>query len=210
MAGSNEFGGRLFALREENNINKTELAKILNMSRSMITMYESGERMPSIEVLLKISDYFSVSIDWLLGRTENKQLTINKDHVPLGRTVKIPIIKTAITETPVDSIQNIEDYIETPAEQVRGADFFYIKNGCTYLIRKQDDVQDGEIAAILTDNKISLKHVKKYNDLIILYNHESINEMQVFKRGAVRIVGKAIKSEKQLSSNEFPATQKNG
>lgn len=101
MAGSNEFGGRLFALREENNINKTKLAKILNMSRSMITMYESGERMPSIEVLLKISDYFSVSIDWLLGRTENKQLTVNKDHVPLGRTVKIPIIKTAITETPV-------------------------------------------------------------------------------------------------------------
>lgn len=63
MAGNNEFGGRLIALREENNINKTELAKILNMSRSMITMYESGERMPSIEVLLKISDYFSVSID---------------------------------------------------------------------------------------------------------------------------------------------------
>lgn len=202
MAGSNEFGGRLFALREENDINKTELAKILNMSRSMITMYESGERMPSIEVLLKISDYFSVSIDWLLGRTENKQLTVNKNHVPLGRTVKIPIIKTAITETSVDSIQNIEDYIETPAEQVRGADFFYIKNGCTYLIRKQDDVQDGEIAAILTGNKISLKHVKKYDDLIILYNHESINEMQVFRRGAVRIVGKAIKSEKQLSSNE--------
>lgn len=202
MAGSNEFGGRLFALRGENDINKTELAKILNMSRSMITMYESGERMPSIEVLLKISDYFSVSIDWLLGRTENKQLTVNKDHVPLGRTVKIPIIKTAITETSVDSIQNIEDYIETPAEQVRGADFFYIKNGCTYLIRKQDDVQDGEIAAILTGNKISLKHVKKYDDLIILYNHESINEMQVFKRGAVRIVGKAIKSEKQLSYNE--------
>ena len=71
-------------------------------------------------------------------------------------------------------------------------------------------MQDGEIAAILTDNKISLKHVKKYDDLIILYNHESINEMQVFKRGAVRIVGKAIKSEKQLSSNEFPATQKSG
>lgn len=202
MTESNEFGGRLFALREENNINKTELAKVLNMSRSMITMYESGERMPSIEVLLKISDYYSVSIDWLLGRTENKQLTVNKDHVPLGRTVKIPIIKTVMIESPVDSLQNIEDYIETPAEQVRGADFFYIKNGCTYLIRKQDDVQDGEIAAILTGNKISLKHVKKYDDLIILYNHESINEIQVFKRGAVRIVGKAIKSEKQLSSNE--------
>ena len=122
--------------------------------------------------------------------------------MPLGRTVKIPVIKTTIVETPVDSLQNIEDYIETPTEQVRGADFFYIKNGSTYLIRKQDDVQDREIAAILTGNKISLKHVKKYDDLIILCNHESINEMQVFKRGAVRIVGKAIKSEKQLSSNE--------
>lgn len=199
MAGNNEFGGRLIALREENGINKTELAKILNMSRSMISMYESGERMPSTEVLLKISDYYCVSIDWLLGRTENKQITVNKDHVPLGRTVKIPIIKTTITETPVDSLQNIEDYIETPAEQVRGADYFYVRNGTTYLICKQDDVQDGETAAILADNKISLKRVKKYDDLIILYNHESIKEMQIFKRGAVRIVGKAIKSEQLLS-----------
>ena len=107
MAESNEFGGRLFALREENDINKTELAKVLKMSRSMITMYESGERMPSTEVLLKISDYYSVSIDWLLGRTENKQLTANRDHVPLDRTVKIPIIKTVIIESTVDSLQNI-------------------------------------------------------------------------------------------------------
>ena len=75
MTESNEFGGRLFALREENDINKTELAKVLKMSRSMITMYESGERMPSTEVLLKISDYYSVSIDWLLAerRTNNLQ-----------------------------------------------------------------------------------------------------------------------------------------
>ena len=75
MTESNEFGSRLFALREENDINKTELAKVLKMSRSMITMYESGERMPSTEVLLKISDYYSVSIDWLLAerRTNNLQ-----------------------------------------------------------------------------------------------------------------------------------------
>lgn len=198
MAESNEFGGRLFALREENNINKTELAKILNMSRSMITMYESGERMPSTEVLLKISDYYSVSIDWLLGRTENKQLTVNRDHVPLGRTVKIPVVKTTITGTPVDSTQNIEDYIETPAEQVRGADYFYVLNGETYLIRKQNDAQDGEIAAILTNNKISLKRVKKYNDLIILYDDKNNNETQIPKRGAVKIIGKAIKSERML------------
>ena len=76
------------------------LEKKKNSPKFSICFYDqyvrTGERMPSISIIV-LSDYFSVSIDWL--RQDGEQTTTNKDHVPLGRTVKIPIIKTAITET---------------------------------------------------------------------------------------------------------------
>ena len=59
---------RLKELRKENGITQSELAKSLNISRSSIAMYENGERIPSYETLEVISDFFNVSILYLLGK----------------------------------------------------------------------------------------------------------------------------------------------
>ena len=59
---------RLKELRKENGITQSELAKSLNVSRSSIAMYENGERIPSYETLEVISDFFNVSILYLLGK----------------------------------------------------------------------------------------------------------------------------------------------
>ena len=59
---------RLKELRKENGITQSELAKSLNVSRSSIAMYENGERIPSYETLEAISDFFNVSILYLLGK----------------------------------------------------------------------------------------------------------------------------------------------
>ena len=53
-------------LRKKYNITQKELAKKIDVTTSSVGMYESGARKPSIEVLLKIVDYFDVSIDCLL------------------------------------------------------------------------------------------------------------------------------------------------
>lgn len=59
---------RLKELRKENGITQSELAKSLNVYRSSIAMYENGERIPSYETLEVFSDFFNVSILYLLGK----------------------------------------------------------------------------------------------------------------------------------------------
>lgn len=47
----------------------------LNMSQNTISRYENGEREPGLEELVRIADYFNVSIDYLLERTENPKMS---------------------------------------------------------------------------------------------------------------------------------------
>lgn len=64
------FGERLKQLRTEKGLFQKELAKILGVSAGAIGMYENGKRTPDFEILNKIADYFNVSVDYLLGRTD--------------------------------------------------------------------------------------------------------------------------------------------
>ena len=62
-------GNKLKYLREKNNLTQSELAKILNKSRSTIAGYEINDRQPDLDTLQKIAEYFNVSTDYLLDRT---------------------------------------------------------------------------------------------------------------------------------------------
>ena len=57
---------KLRELRTQNHISQDRLAKELNVGRTTITNYESGESKPDIEMVKKIANYFNVSIDYLL------------------------------------------------------------------------------------------------------------------------------------------------
>ena len=63
---------RLKALRKNKHISQLKLAIDLNMNQNAISRYENLEREADYETLIKFADYFNVSIDYLLGRTENK------------------------------------------------------------------------------------------------------------------------------------------
>jgi len=64
------FSDRLKELRKEKNLTQEELAKILGISRSTIAGYETERKEPDYETLKKIADFFNVSTDYLLGRTD--------------------------------------------------------------------------------------------------------------------------------------------
>ena len=64
---------RLKELRKERNISQLKLALDLSMNQNTISRYETGEREADYETLIKIADYFKVSIDYLLGRTVSHQ-----------------------------------------------------------------------------------------------------------------------------------------
>ena len=57
----------LRAIRKEKNLNQLKVALDLNISREALSHYENGKRSPDVEMLCKLSDYFNVSIDFLIN-----------------------------------------------------------------------------------------------------------------------------------------------
>ena len=64
-------GKRIRYLRTINNITSKELSKALKVSESSISLYENGKRKPTIDIIVKIADYFKVSTDFLLCVAES-------------------------------------------------------------------------------------------------------------------------------------------
>lgn len=65
---------RLKELRKSKGISQLALATDLNANQNTISRYETGEREPGIMELIKIADYFHVSIDYLVGRTNDPRM----------------------------------------------------------------------------------------------------------------------------------------
>jgi len=66
---------RLKELRKERGISQVKLAMDLCTNQNTISRYETGEREPGIAELIRIADYFGVSIDYLVGRSENPKIS---------------------------------------------------------------------------------------------------------------------------------------
>lgn len=58
-------------LREDRDLNQTQVAKMLGMSQTGYSKYDTGENDVPTEVLIKLADFYGVSIDFLLGQTNN-------------------------------------------------------------------------------------------------------------------------------------------
>jgi transcriptional regulator with XRE-family HTH domain len=69
MRDKKEVGKIIAELRREKGLRQKDLSKILNMSPSNISNYESGAYWPDMNTICKMADYFNVTTDYLLGRT---------------------------------------------------------------------------------------------------------------------------------------------
>lgn len=65
---------RLKEIRKAKGISQLKLATDLNTNQNTISRYETGEREPGITELIRIADYFNISVDYLLERTENPRI----------------------------------------------------------------------------------------------------------------------------------------
>lgn len=75
------FGARLRSRRIKCKLTQQKMADLLSLSLNAYQKYEQGERNPSFDVLLRISEILDVSIDWLLGRDEYlKSLGVSVDE----------------------------------------------------------------------------------------------------------------------------------
>lgn len=118
------FPERLKELREKEKLSRQQLADILGVSRASLEYYEKGKRTPDIEVLYKLSEYFNVTADYLIGRTDKcgestdvnaicRYTGLSEKAIKILTNIKskedfIKIINFLIEET--DIMDDIEDF----------------------------------------------------------------------------------------------------
>ena len=73
---------RLKELRKANKYNQQTVAEILNTSQAVYSRYESGEREPSIDQLVKLADFYKVTLDELVGRKPMDVVTVFAEPPP--------------------------------------------------------------------------------------------------------------------------------
>jgi transcriptional regulator with XRE-family HTH domain len=105
-----ELSKKLRLLRNEKGITQEELGKLFDLAKQSISGYETGDNDPPIDTLVKLADFYNVSLDWLLGKT----------------IVRTPIETIAAhrsddyhKELPEDQQQDINDYIKMKINQHR-------------------------------------------------------------------------------------------
>ncbi|UYO64378.1 helix-turn-helix transcriptional regulator [Acetobacterium wieringae] len=120
-------GPKIKMLRQQKNINQEELGKIVGAGKTTISNYETGYSVPDFETLVKLADYFNVSTDYMLGRTDipnfqklpqqkTQQLT-NNSFLTSSEKKIIKLFQQLKTEKFKEkAIKQFESYVDTLAE----------------------------------------------------------------------------------------------
>ena len=176
------FGDVLKALRLRRGFTQEDVAKGTQLSKSVISMYETGSRKPSFEVLEAIADFFNVDMNTL---TDTKPVDAQPPNVALPnipnifplKTKKVPLLGTIAAGTPIYAEENFDGYRESTEDvhadfclKIKGDSMIgaRINDGDIVFIRKQPDVENGEIAAVFIDGEATLKRVYKKNGSLVL------------------------------------------
>ncbi len=190
-------------LREKAGKSMRLTAEELGIPYTTYVSYEKGAREPNSEMLVKIAEYYHTTIDFLLGRfARNSMAAQNMISVPA--MARVPLVGAIACGTPTLADQNIDGCVDIP-EHIR-ADFALrckgdsminarIYDGDIVYIRQQEEVEHGEIAAVLIDDAATLKRVYLYTDHISLEAENPQYRPLVYwgeAMNGIRILGKAI------------------
>lgn len=190
---------RLKDLRIEKDKLQEDIGKIIGVSGRAVGNYETGKRDLSPEKILKLAEYFEVSTDYLLGKTD-----IRNFIVPV---VKIPVLGTVKAGYDWLAEENIVDYI-TVKEHIPNVNEFYalritgdsmlplLSEGDLVIVHGQDDVESGQTAVVLINGEeATVKKLIKTNDGIELHAMNPYYPVRKFtyedmKNIPVKIIGR--------------------
>jgi len=197
-------GKNIKKYRDIRNFSLQVLAEKIGLTKKTIQRYETGEIKIDMDRISDIANALNVRIDSLLeGAYEFLGLSVNDLQM-----VSLPIVGKVSCGAGALALEEIEGYEQTPKSWLNGGEYFYtraqgdsminarIHDGDLVLIRKQSDVDDGEIAAVVIDDHIFLKRVYKRDGTIILQSENNLYPPKVYNSndvGTCFIVGKLKK-----------------
>lgn len=187
--------------RIELGLTMKQVADYVGVSEATVSRWESGNianmkrsRIQALSEILKLSPVAICGI-------EDSHIA---NVIPLPKVINVPIIGTIACGNPIFAEENFDGYIAAPVST--NADFALrckgdsmidarILDGDIVFIRKQEDVENGEIAAVLLENEATLKRVYKQEGKLVLAPANPTYMPMVLtgeELENVRILGKAV------------------
>lgn len=216
-----EIGLRIRNTRKEQGKTLEDIATGIGVAKSTVQRYEAGKidniKLP---VISAIADALNVNDAWLIGKSDKKVLTdadrfwlyaqgFNARNFPNNiqpiTTISLPVLGEIACGEP--RLMNEQFEVYTSAKTKISADFILIARGDSMInariqdgdlvfIRKQPEVENGEIAAVAIDDSATLKRFYKYNDNLIVLRAENPECKDQIYQGddlsRIRVLGKAV------------------
>ena len=207
------FVEKLLKEMEKNNVSAIKLAKDIGFNHGAVTDWKKNKAKPSAETVSKIAEYFSVSTDYLLGKTDKPE-PIDKwlieNALPVGKLSKLPIYGTVYAGSGYLD-EEILGY-EIADEHYNDGEHFYlqvkgdsmeprISEGDLVLVKKQASVDSGTVGVFAVNEEEGIvKKVVYGKDFIELHSFNQKYKVRQFlddKVLEVRVIGKVVESKRK-------------
>ena len=187
-------------------IRATELADATGLSRARISQYTNAKYVPGADGICRLARALGVSEAWLLGddAPAADALLPTPENVSALTLRRYPVLGRIACGAPILAQEHIEGYVPVPenihadfalickGDSMVGARIF---DGDTVYIRRQDTVENGEIAAVLIDGEATLKRIRRYADSLCLQPENPKYRPLILwaeEMNQIRILGKAV------------------
>ena len=204
------FGERVKRARLERKMTLLEVAERLGRTEATVQRYESGNiKNPKSDTIQELADALKVSPSYLMGWEDDLPSNV---HQLSRQIVRIPILGSISCGDPLLAEENIKGYRNESPDLLPSGELYYLEangdsmepsipNGSLVLIRKQPEVENGQIAAVLINGyeEATLKRVRYQGENMILYPDNSKHSpIFVGDNNPVRIIGLAVEVKYKL------------
>lgn len=191
--------------RKMKDLTQREVAQMVGIDRTTYNRYETGATQPDNEKLLKLSALLDVSVDYLLGR----------EVMPDEPNRLIPLLGSVPAGTPIEAIEDIEEYIDIYPRFVKHGELFALRvqgdsmepdlhHGDIVIIEKQEFVESGDVAVVRVNGEdVTLKRVKLTDKGLMLIPSNPAYDPVYFDSDQiaslpVTIIGKVIELRRRM------------
>lgn len=191
------FARNLKRIMYERQLLQVDLAKLVGAEKSTVSGWCSGKSMPRGEMMTKLLSVLNVSLYELSGAPQTAPAK--------GSVLRVPILGRIPAGVPLEMIEDVEGYEEIPWRpgeffglRVRGSSMApAIQDGDLVILKKQEDVENGQIAAVsIGGEDATLKKVQKVDGHVVLLPLNPAYDPMLFPASSVRILGLLVESKR--------------
>ena len=202
------FASNLRRIADEKQITQADIVAETKCSSATVSDWFNGKKYPRPNRMQRIADSLGVCMSDLIEN--HSQPSLPPDAIPYAPTQRIPILGRISAGLPLYAEEQIEGYTYTDLNH--GGEYFALRvhgdsmnairiyDGDLLIIRKQDVVEDGEIAVVMVNDDEATVKCWHRRENIVMLEPKSTNlthQMQIYdaKETPIRVIGKVVQNQ---------------